>query len=618
MAIISNKNTPRNTYTATANQTSFAISFEFYQIADVKVYKNGTLLSYNSSPSSSSEYSITGTASASDNAYEFGSGGSITLGSGASANDIIVIIRDISIERTTDFPNSGAFDVTSLNTQLDTLTSIVADVKQQTDRSVKLLDTDTVSATVTLPAKATRQDKVLSFDSNGNIETTISSTGLATLSNITSDITTVAGIEADVSQVASDSADVQTVATNIASINTVSTNIADVITVANDLNEAISEVETVANDLNEAVSEIDTVGNNITYVQTVGDTTNIANITSVAGQISPTNNISTIANISGDIQTLAATSGLTTLANNAADISIVAGISTDVTAVANIDSAVSAVNSNSTNINAVNSNSTNINSVASNLAGSNTIGTVATDLTGSNTIGTVATNIAQVQNFANVYRISSTAPTTSNDLGDLYFDTTANELKVYKSSGWAAAGSTVNGTANRFEYTATASQTTFTGADSNGATLAYDAGFIDVYLNGVKLAGADYTATTGTSIVLTSGAAVNDILMVVAYGTFQLANISINNLTDTPASIGTAGQALVVNSGGTALTYANSSSAEIYGFSKNSNGELIITTTDGGSDDISSATYDTFDDVLFSSTGFTFSINNDGNLIATI
>jgi hypothetical protein len=618
MAIISNKNTPRNTYTATANQTSFAISFEFYQIADVKVYKNGTLLSYNSSPSSSSEYSITGTASASDNAYEFGSGGSITLGSGASANDIIVIIRDISIERTTDFPNSGAFDVTSLNTQLDTLTSIVADVKQQTDRSVKLLDTDTVSATVTLPAKATRQDKVLSFDSNGNIETTISSTGLATLSNITSDITTVAGIEADVSQVASDSADVQTVATNIASINTVSTNIADVITVANDLNEAISEVETVANDLNEAVSEIDTVGNNITYVQTVGDTTNIANITSVAGQISPTNNISTIANISGDIQTLAATSGLTTLANNAADISIVAGISTDVTAVANIDSAVSAVNSNSTNINAVNSNSTNINSVASNLAGSNTIGTVATDLTGSNTIGTVATNIAQVQNFANVYRISSTAPTTSNDLGDLYFDTTANELKVYKSSGWAAAGSTVNGTANRFEYTATASQTTFTGADSNGATLAYDAGFIDVYLNGVKLAGADYTATTGNSIVLTSGAALNDILMVVAYGTFQLANISINNLTDTPASIGTAGQALVVNSGGTALTYANSSSAEIYGFSKNSNGELIITTTDGGSDDISSATYDTFDDVLFSSTGFTFSINNDGNLIATI
>jgi len=75
--------------------------------------------------------------------------------------------------------------------------------------------------------------------------------------------------------------------------------------------------------------------------------------------------------------------------------------------------------------------------------------------------------------------------------------------------------------------------------------LAYDAGFIDVYLNGVKLANADYTATSGTSVVLGTGASVNDILMIVAYGTFQLANISINDLTDTPASIGTAGQALL-------------------------------------------------------------------------
>ena len=50
-----------------------------------------------------------------------------------------------------------------------------------------------------------------------------------------------------------------------------------------------------------------------------------------------------------------------------------------------------------------------------------------------------------------------------------------------------------------------AGQTTFSGADSNSAVLAYDAGFIDVYLNGVKLAGADYVATSGTSVILASG-----------------------------------------------------------------------------------------------------------------
>ena len=87
-------------------------------------------------------------------------------------------------------------------------------------------------------------------------------------------------------------------------------------------------------------------------------------------------------------------------------------------------------------------------------------------------------------------------------------------------------------------------------------------------MNGVKLANADFTATSGNSVVLAAGAALNDILMVVAYGTFSLANISVNNLTDTPAAIGSAGQALVVNSAGNALVYSNASSAEVYGFEK--------------------------------------------------
>ena len=147
--------------------------------------------------------------------------------------------------------------------------------------------------------------------------------------------------------------------------------------------------------------------------------------------------------------------------------------------------------------------------------------------------------------------------------------------------------------------------------------MAYDAGFIDVYLNGVKLAGADYTATTGTSVVLASGASVNDILMVVAYGTFQLANISINDLTNTPASLGTAGQALVVNAAANALEYANASSAEVYGFHRDNNGNLIVTTTNQGADNISATDYANFDDVLYAASGFTWSINN-GELIATI
>ena len=189
------------------------------------------------------------------------------------------------------------------------------------------------------------------------------------------------------------------------------------------------------------------------------------------------------------------------------------------------DSAINTVASNISNVNSVASNATNINSVASNSTNINSVGSNISN------VNTVASNISGVNSFGERYRISSSAPVSSLDIGDLYFDTTADELKVYKSGGWAAAGSTVNGTSARFKYTATASQTTFSGSDANGNTLAYDSGYIDVYLNGVHLDPSDYTATSGTSIVLGSGAALNDELYVVAFGTFQLASLNASNLS---------------------------------------------------------------------------------------
>ena len=265
------------------------------------------------------------------------------------------------------------------------------------------------------------------------------------------------------------------------------------------------------------------------------------------------------------------------------------------------------------------------------ISGLNTLASNSANVT------TAANNLSSINNFAEVYRISSSAPTSSLNVGDLYFDTTANELKVYKSSGWAAAGSTVNGTAARFKYTASANQTTFTGADDSGNTLAYDAGFIDVYLNGAKLVnGTDVTVTSGSSIVLASGATLNDIISIVAYGTFNVASINASNITagtinsarlpTVPTtkggtgltSIGSAGQVIKVNSGANGLEYGNASSAEVYGFSKNNNSQLIVTTTNQGADNISSSTFASFDDVLFSASGFTFSIDTYGDLIATI
>ena len=80
-------------------------------------------------------------------------------------------------------------------------------------------------------------------------------------------------------------------------------------------------------------------------------------------------------------------------------------------------------------------------------------------------------------------------------------------------------------------FTATDGQTTFSTDDSSTA-LAYTVGKIDVYLNGVRLAPADFTATNGTSIVLASGASASDVLLVVAYGTFQVADLGATLTSD--------------------------------------------------------------------------------------
>lgn len=244
------------------------------------------------------------------------------------------------------------------------------------------------------------------------------------------------------------------------------------------------------------------------------------------------------------------------LTPKATEVSTVAGIASNVTTVANNDSNITAVAGNATNINTVASNNTNVTNVGGSIANVNTvagnitnINTVASNNTNVTNVGgsisnvntvagsianvnTTAANITGVNSFGERYRVASSAPGSSNDVGDLYFDTTANELKVYKSSGWAAAGSTVNGTSARFRYTASANQTTFTGSDDTGSTLAYDASFIDCYLNGVKLVnGVDVTVTSGTSVVLAAGATAGDILDIVAYGTFNVAAINAANIT---------------------------------------------------------------------------------------
>lgn len=252
---------------------------------------------------------------------------------------------------------------------------------------------------------------------------------------------------------------------------------------------------------------------NTTWYQLTNTTSNQNNINTVAGQISPTNNISTLAGKSSELTALGASAVIT-------DMGLL-GTSANVTAMGHLGTSANVTNMANLGT------STNVTNMGT-LAGITNLTNLAN---AHSAVSTVSSNLSAVQNFADVYRISSSAPTSSLNVGDLYFDTTANELKVYKSSGWSAAGSTVNGTSQRFTYNISGTPTTVSGSDANGNTLAYDAGFADVYVNGVRMSSADITITSGSSVVFASALANGDVVDVVAYGTFNVASINAANIS---------------------------------------------------------------------------------------
>ena len=126
----------------------------------------------------------------------------------------------------------------------------------------------------------------------------------------------------------------------------------------------------------------------------------------------------------------------------------------------------------------------------------------------------------------------TTAQRGTSTTGAFRFNTTDTSFEGYDGSAWGAIGGAENAYAKE-TFTATANQTTFTLAN------AYTPGYIEVYLNGVKLVsggGNDFTATSTSApytVVLATGAAVNDMIQTVAFNTFVVAENTIRTETFT-------------------------------------------------------------------------------------
>ena len=520
---------------------SLSFSFDYLNQSDISVYVDGVL------KSRPSEWDFTTTTT-------------ISFVSHPASGAVIRIERNTpATTRNVDFQDGSVLSEADLDNSADQIFFIAQEASDTADSAI----------TVTPDGKWDAQNRVIKnvadpVNNSDAVNKQFISTNLpniTTVAGIATDVTTVAGQETEI-DVLVNKYDGSTTATsgtnkNIAQVDTVADSINNVNTVAN----RDADIGTVANrDANIGTvaardADIGTVAARDTAIGTVAardadigtvaardaDIGTVAGIDTEVGQVAAKASFIT-ADFVSDLNTLAVTdvvNDINTLATSdiVADLNTLAttDIVSDLNTLANTD-IVNDINLLATSdvVSDLNQLATSdfvsdLNTMAT-TANINNLSTVASD---SNAINTVATNIADVNNFADTYFVGTTAPSNPTT-GDLWFDSNPSVLvmKVYNGSGFVNAGSAVNGTANRESYIVGTSSGSYTGS-TTVFPATYDSGFVDLYLNGVKLVnGTDFTATNGTSITLTSAAATGDTVDILSFGTFTLANIAANDLTD--------------------------------------------------------------------------------------
>jgi hypothetical protein len=161
----------------------------------------------------------------------------------------------------------------------------------------------------------------------------------------------------------------------------------------------------------------------------------------------------------------------------------------------------------------------------------------------------------------------SSAPSVDNDgnallEGALYWNSVDNAMYAWTGSEWGSISSTAE--IYRFRFTATGGETTISGTDDNGLTLSYLPGKEQVYLNGVLLVRTtDYTASNGTSLTSLAALAANDIVEVITFTSFEVADAIARSVFDAKGDllVGTAADTVGKVSVGTNGQYLSADSS---------------------------------------------------------
>ena len=178
--------TTKNSYSGNASTTTFAYGFKIFANTDLTVILRSAA-GTETVQTLTTHYSVTNAG--------VDSGGNVVFGSAPASGVTVVIRRNIAQTQTTDYTANDPFPAESHEDALDRLTFIAQQQQEELDRAIKLSRTNTMTSTEFTVGASERANKILAFDSSGEISVTQE---LGTYQGTDATITTEAYVARDI------------------------------------------------------------------------------------------------------------------------------------------------------------------------------------------------------------------------------------------------------------------------------------------------------------------------------------------------------------------------------------------------------------------------------------
>jgi hypothetical protein len=156
--------TTKNSYSGNGSLTVFAYGFKIFDQDDIEVILRNDTTGTETVQTITTNYSVSNVGNA--------NGGNVTFVTAPASGITVVLRRASPLTQTTDYTPNDPFPAESHEDALDKLTFISQQLQEEVDRSIKLSRTNTMTSTEFTVGASARADKILAFDSNGELAVT--------------------------------------------------------------------------------------------------------------------------------------------------------------------------------------------------------------------------------------------------------------------------------------------------------------------------------------------------------------------------------------------------------------------------------------------------------------